>query len=562
MRIGISVKWTFSAVFIVLVVVAVYAAITLSDTQKTVDQETERIRRIQYEALDQLGAQTTQTLSLPASSLMFDNDLEGLKGLIAPLIANDDAAKKEADGKDSDKSYSAVYATIVAPTGRVWVTSVTSNIQRLKMADVIYFDRSREQESIESISETAISKYANSTTPEAVKREVVMNKDKVVEMAIRQYVVPIRGRQLDDGEIAPVQGYIFVGYSTEGLENEIRAIRQQGEERKKEALNRAIMLAILAMFIGIAIAWLESMMITRNIKRLSKAADQIANGDLSVRSNIKSRDEIGQLGEQFNMMADRVQALMVETEQKAMLEKEVDIARSIQSTLLPPAGFSRCGRVSLNGYFQPASECGGDFWSYNLLPDNSVLLTIGDVTGHGVPSAMITACAKSALDTILHMQTTQSINLSRLLEEMNVAICQAAKRTLFMTFQAILISPDGRRAEIGNAGHNFPLHKHDNNIRGIVVRGERLGDNPQARYQTTMVDIAPGDLFLLYTDGLTEYQDVNGAEYGEKRLRQVVRSMNSNDVNYAMQSLWNDFSGFSYGAPQKDDITLTFATIV
>ena len=557
MHIGISAKWTLSAVLIVVLIVVIFSWNSISDTQASVDSETERINRIQYEALDELGAQTTQTLSLPASSLMYDNDLEGLRGLIAPLITD------APSGEEAHSSYSAVYATIIAPDGRVWVTVVDPGIKRLKMADTVYFERGRESgESIESISTSYLSKFKSKNEPEEVKREVVTMRDDVVEKAIRQYVVPVRGKSNEEtGEAANIQGYIVIGYSIEGLQSEIRAIRSEGEERKSEVITNAIKIALLAILIGLAIAGVQSLMITRNIKKLSKAANQIAGGDLGVRSEVRSRDEIGQLSTQFNVMADRVQTLMLETEQKAMLEKEVDIARSIQSTLLPPSGFAQCGCVSLNGYFQPASECGGDFWSYNLLPDRSVLLTIGDVTGHGVPSAMITACAKSALDTILHMQTTQSINLSKLLEEMNVAICQTAKRTLFMTFQAILISPDGRSAEVGNAGHNFPLLMRANAVWGLVVRGERLGDNPNATYQTIRTELAPGDLFLLYTDGITEYLNTQGAEYGEKRLRKVIGTLSSIDVNHAMQFLWSDFTSFCQNAPQNDDITLTFAAI-
>ena len=132
MRIGISIKWTFSAVVIVILVVAVYAFFTNSDMQKSVDQETERIRRIQYEALDQLGAQTAKTLSLPASSLMFDNDLGGLNGLLAPIVDKN---------ADNGQSYSPVYATIIAPEGRVWVTRVTPNLRKLSLAGMAFFDR-------------------------------------------------------------------------------------------------------------------------------------------------------------------------------------------------------------------------------------------------------------------------------------------------------------------------------------------------------------------------------------------------------------------------------------
>lgn len=554
MRIGISIKWTLSAVLIVILVVSVYAFFTNKDTQESVDRETDRIRRIQYEALDQLGAQTTKTLSLPASSLMYDNDRAGLQGLIDPIISKTDTT--------NDASYSAVYATIVAPEGRVWVASVNDNISRLNMADTTYYDRARESTTVESVSTEFLKDLKKDNAPKDVVRKVVTKSNEAIDMAIRQYIVPIRGRNDGDSDVDQnVQGYIVIGYSIEGLEKEIRAIQELGETRKSESLERSIFLALLAILIGGLISGIQSFMITRNIKKLTHAANQIASGDLSVRSTIHSHDEIAQLSDQFNVMADRVQVLMAETEQKAMLEKEVDIARSIQATLLPPAGYAECGRVSLNGFFQPASTCGGDFWSYNLLPNHSVLLTIGDVTGHGVPSAMITACAKSALDTILHMQNNQIINISQLLEELNIAICQSAKRTLFMTFQAILISPDGRHAEVGNAGHNFPLLMRGADVRGLVVRGERLGDNPNAKYATINVDLAPNDMLLLYTDGLTEYQNTQGAEYGEKRLRKVLASLAARDVNTAMQGLWNDFTTFCQGAPQNDDITLMFSRI-
>ena len=551
MRIGISIKWTLSAVLIVILVVSVYAFFTNKDTQESVDRETERIRRIQYEALDQLGAQTTKTLSLPASSLMFDNDLAGLQGLIDPIISK--------TGASNDASYSAVYATIVAPEGRVWVTSVNDNIQRLNMADTTYYDRTRETPNVEEISAGFLKDATKDNAPKDVTRNVLTKDNESIDMAIRQYIVPIRARDAEADD--KPQGYIVIGYSIEGLEKEIRAIHDQGETRKSESLQRSMFLALLAILIGGLISGFQAIMITRNIKKLTNAANQIASGDLSVRSNIHSHDEIAQLSDQFNVMADRVQVLMAETEQKAMLEKEVDIARSIQTTLLPPAGYAECGRVSLNGFFQPASTCGGDFWSYNLLPNHAVLLTIGDVTGHGVPSAMITACAKSALDTLLHMQSNQVINLAQLLEELNIAICQSAKRTLFMTFQAILISPDGRHAEVGNAGHNFPLLMRGSDVRGLVVRGERLGDNPNAKYATIHVDLTTGDMLLLYTDGLTEYQNVQNVEYGEKRLRKVLASLGARDVNTAMQGLWNDFAGFCQGAPQNDDITLMFSRI-
>ncbi|MBQ1926363.1 MAG: hypothetical protein II180_09620, partial [Proteobacteria bacterium] len=88
MRVSISIKWTLSAVLLVIVVVCVYAFFTSSDAQKNVDNEVERIKRIQYTALDEIGSQTTRYISLPASSLLFDNDKSGLTNLLAPVVEN------------------------------------------------------------------------------------------------------------------------------------------------------------------------------------------------------------------------------------------------------------------------------------------------------------------------------------------------------------------------------------------------------------------------------------------------------------------------------------------
>ncbi len=562
MRVGISLKWTLSSILIVMMVVGAYTLIMRNDTQESVNQETARIKTIQDNALNGLGAQTTKTVSLPASSLMFDNDLEGLRGLLNPIVAE----HRTPDGKDSqDESYIAVYASIVAADGRVWVTVANPRIERFEMNGKTYFDRSADDGEPVKLDKALLKELAKDVRRDISYKDTTRHVERADgskgDIDIRQYAAAIEPKRAEDGDRGEIQGYLIVGYSTEGLHSVIQKISDEGEARKSVALNRALWLAAIAVIAGMVIAGIQAVFVTRNIKLLTKAATQIASGDLSVRSHIKSRDEVGQLGAQFNVMADRVQILMHETEEKAMLEKEVDIARSIQTTLLPPCGYAECGPLRLNGFFQPASECGGDFWCYNRLPDGSVLLSIGDVTGHGVPSAMITACAKSALDTLLNTLSVQQFSLPQVIASLNAAICQTAKRTLFMTFQAIRVSADGRTAEIVNAGHNFPLHVRMGEVRGIVVRGERLGDNPDARYESIRFDLMSGDMLLLYTDGVTEYLNASGAEYGEKRLRKVIAQLGECDVNTVMNYFWSDFTQFCGAAPQNDDITLLFAKV-
>ena len=545
MKIGISLKWTVSAVVVVIIVVSVYAFFMINDTQQSVARETERITHIQNDALDQLGSQTTRAISQPASSLLYDNDRDGLNKLISPVVTGNEGG-----------GYSAVYTTLIAPNGRVWAAAVTDDISKINMAETEFYDRWRDDPVVEEVSADWLkSAITSQKLPYAadIERIVENSKREARTLNVREYIVAIEGTD-------EIQGYLLIGYSIDRLISEIEKIKQDGEVRKNEALSRSLWLALIAIIIGLIIGGIQSLLVTRNIKKLSKAASQIASGDLSVRSDVRSHDEIGQLGEQLNTMADRVQELMHETEQKAMLEKEVDIARSIQNTLLPPTGYAECGPVKIDGYFQPASVCGGDFCSYNQLPDGSVLLTIGDVTGHGVPSAMITACAKSALDTILNISGNQ-LNLAAMVASINDAICRTAKRTLFMTFLALRISADGRAFEMVNAGHNFPLINRNGEVRGLVARGERLGDNPKATYTSIRDNLYPGDMLLLFTDGLVEYLNNSGAEYGEKRLRKVIAPFARNHVSEAMQLLWQDFQAFCGDAPQADDITLMFAKV-
>src|SRR5207248_6435076 len=122
----------------------------------------------------------------------------------------------------------------------------------------------------------------------------------------------------------------------------------------------------------------------------------------------------------------------------ATLEKELEVARTIQETLVPPSDLVTRPFVNLAGYFLPASQCGGDWWTVHDMPDGRVLVVIGDVTGHGVPSAMITAAAKAACDVV---RTLDGVHLTpgRLLQVINRAIFEAARRKFVMTCFASII---------------------------------------------------------------------------------------------------------------------------
>ena len=213
MRISISIKWTLSAVVIVILVVAVYAFFMNSDTQKSVESETQRIQRIQYNALDEIGEQTTRYISLPASSLLYDNDKASLDKLLSPVVQN----------KNENGGYYAVYSSIIAPNGKVWVAAMNDDYDKLEMAGTSFFDRARENPPIEEVSQEWLNaNLAGKTYPltEDIQRDVTTAKGESQKINIRQYTHEIRGTNNNE-----IQGYLVIGYSIEGLNQEFERNR-------------------------------------------------------------------------------------------------------------------------------------------------------------------------------------------------------------------------------------------------------------------------------------------------------------------------------------------------
>jgi serine phosphatase RsbU (regulator of sigma subunit) len=370
--------------------------------------------------------------------------------------------------------------------------------------------------------------------------------------------------------IAPIQseslrlGYALLEFGVGPLEAELQEIADYTANRIAVLQRNTSILGVLALLLGVLIAIVQSLRITNPILRLAASAEKIAAGDLQTRAIVKSRDEIGKLSHSFNNMAQRIEELLEETHEKATLRKELEVARVIQETLLPPSGLVDRDPLRIFGYFRSATICGGDFWNVADLEDGRVLIVIGDVTGHGVPSAMLTASAKSSMDTVRNIQG-KNLSLTYMLEEMNRTIFASAKRKFVMTLFALAFDPTRAELTFSNAGHNFPFLVRKENgkvgVRGLVARGNRLGDVEDSRYMEHKIRIQSGDLIALYTDGLTEYRNNNGDEYSERRFRRILEQSQALDAEEVGKTILRDLSQFAAQAPQEDDVTLVIVKI-
>lgn len=355
-------------------------------------------------------------------------------------------------------------------------------------------------------------------------------------------------------------GYVVFGYDLSPIEAFAKKSDVEKQEASYKSAVRTGIVGALFVLVGTILAIFQGLQISKPIKLLAWKADQIARGDLEARVEVKSTDEIGILGENFNFMADQIVVLLHQTAEKAHMEKELEVARTIQETLVPPNDPVSKGNFKLAGYFQPASQCGGDWWTWHEMLGERILVVVGDVTGHGVPSAMITAAAKAACD-VARSQYGDNVTCSKLLEIMNYAIFESAKRKFVMTCFASIVDTKKRTITYANAGHNFPyLYRIGEDGKGefgsLMIRGNRLGDLKESKYEEKTTELVPGDILVWYTDGIVECENAGGEEYGEKRFRASVRRAAALDAGEIRDAVVTDAGAFFGETLRKDDITL------
>jgi len=324
-------------------------------------------------------------------------------------------------------------------------------------------------------------------------------------------------------------------------------------------------LLLVALFILVSIGF--SKKLTGPLKILYEATHRVSQGNFDIRIGIKSRDEIGSLAESFTLMTQKIKTLLVETADKARMDKELETAKTVQDSLFPSKDY-HSQNLQLASYYRPASECGGDWWGYLDLDDRFVLY-IGDATGHGVPAALITAAVQSActtLYTISQQKQHWDFSPDQILKILNRAVFEASRGKIKMTFFVGVYDFNTKALEYANASHDTPLVLlkpvlgQDLSRESIDVLdgnpGPALGQHPESDYKTHSYQFHEQDKLVIFTDGLTEGRNAKKDEWGEKRL---IRTLfkgpqgNSEELKTLILGKSQEFFG---SFPQEDDITL------
>lgn len=237
--------------------------------------------------------------------------------------------------------------------------------------------------------------------------------------------------------------------------------------------------------------------------------------------------------------------------EKEKMEKELLLARDIQMRLVPE-GPLECGPWRAEGRLVPARQVGGDYYDYFELPGNRMVVVLADVSGKGVPAALLVSTVQGTLRAFSDGQRSPA----DVIRELNRAVCRHAGSGRFVTLFYAEFDPRAWQVRYVNAGHNYPLlRRPGGEIETLEAGGLPLGVSEGADYAESVVPFCDRDALLLFSDGITEAVDVFQAEYGDERLCSLWTRHADDESGAFIARLLEDVAQFRGAAAQSDDMT-------
>lgn len=252
-------------------------------------------------------------------------------------------------------------------------------------------------------------------------------------------------------------------------------------------------------------------------------------------------------------VAERIMAAQMA--QKRAHEAEMASAAAIQRAMLPsvqPSDFAE-GQLDIFARMMPAREVGGDLYDILKVDGDRLLITIGDVCGKGVPASLFMAITQ----TVMRLAVRSGEDLQAEIRTANKLLVANNREEMFTTlFCGLLDVPSGTLTYC-NCGHNAPLvlRKSESTFEPLRTCGPPLGILDDINYVPRSIALAPGDMLLLYTDGVTEAESVQSAQFGTKRLEQSLLEIRGRSARSVVEHVIKRVTEFAKGAPQSDDIT-------
>jgi sigma-B regulation protein RsbU (phosphoserine phosphatase) len=281
-----------------------------------------------------------------------------------------------------------------------------------------------------------------------------------------------------------------------------------------------------------------------------RSEEPYSRGDLQLLSAVASQTGLALEN------AELTESVRHEIAQRERLDRELEIAREVQQRLFPQT-LPIVKGLDFAGYCRPAEGVGGDYYDFIHLPDGSLGIAVGDVSGKGIAAALMMA----SLQASLRGQTIKPCDtLSEMIQHINRLVYEASSDNRYATFFYAQYDPATLLMRYVNAGHNPPLIWRQRNGKDEFIRledgGTVVGLFPESPFSEGLVQLTRGDVVVAFTDGISEAMNSLDEEYGEDRLTDAICAMQARTAADMITYILTKVDGFTAGAKQHDDMTL------
>jgi sigma-B regulation protein RsbU (phosphoserine phosphatase) len=269
--------------------------------------------------------------------------------------------------------------------------------------------------------------------------------------------------------------------------------------------------------------------------------------------NAYSKDDLEVLMLLASQVAIIIEKVMLHEQliEKKRLQTQLEVARQVQLELLPPRDPELAG-FDISAYNFPTEEVSGDYYDWVRIYDDQIGVVIADVSGKGVPAALLMAFLRASLRAATHIGYAPHISMTKV----NYLLWESIESNQFVTAFYGVLDATNRTLAYANAGHNPPLLMDaEGNARFDERGGVPLGMFRDSRYYEHYLTIPPGELLVLYTDGVTEAENPAGEEYGLDHLVEAVRRGRHLSARKLIDAIHQDVIAWTDGRGATDDVT-------
>jgi sigma-B regulation protein RsbU (phosphoserine phosphatase) len=332
----------------------------------------------------------------------------------------------------------------------------------------------------------------------------------------------------------------------------------------REAFTRAATLGLLALLTLAAFILVTTRRTMAPLATLTARAEQVARGALEFElPPARRRDEVGRLTQAFDRMRNELALHLTEltrtTRERQRLASELEIARQIQTALLPGEHYldAHCENFELHALLRPARAVGGDLYSYFMLDDRRFCVMVGDVSDKGIPAALFMA----RTITLAKALAPGTSSPQQLLIAMDRELGRNNDSCMFVSLLCGMLDTRSGELVLSSAGHEPPVLCDANGTRLLSLEtGAALGLDEASSYPTHTLRMQPGQTVLMYTDGITEATDIREDMYGSERMLARLAGLPAPDGAGLTRELLADVDQFAADAGQADDITVLALT--